>query len=594
MNSQQSHTSTSAILRPRNRRPVSVDHDFETLPTDSTSRSNIHGCIPSPSTTSRVVSPIPSPHPSRSPSTARTSSKSQLSSSHAADIGWRGSLISPDPAPKGLWETSWSSLQGIASDLLGSDTLGIFKDTPSDVRPRRRRTLETTYGWNASHSGPAKWGPSGSLTKHIASGSQEDRLAQVQARKMETMLTANDHYIADANGRYKRRTSEERESASASPTGHEARDTLVYLHHVQPSDTLAGVAIKYNCSPAVFRKTNRLWPNDTIQIRKVAFLPVDACGVRGRKVPEAPDTTDTPEHCKDDDNIPVPTPGTLQFKSEDRDQASNRNENPQFGDQSSPSHSGSTSDSPPWNHDSWVSIDSFPNPVEIARLPRQTLGFFPPSRRKSVVYTDLDTPPASLDIPRNLGPATSPVRHPMSRTRQTNHRVSASHFASTLSGPGGVGTLNKGVVLPGPAHDKLNQLFAPHLPSVAPRSSFESVTSTSSTGIEIMGGAIEGWVRKLAGKAAAAVQTPPLGGIGGVGGDLIELVEGWELESGSRRGGRSSRAPENGRARSAGALDIGGGEDGGLNRYQDRDGRLRERFPVRGRVFQEQRNRGTG
>ena len=122
--------------------------------------------------------------------------------------------------------------------------------------------------------------------------------------------------------------------------------------------------------------------------------------------------------------------------------------------------------------------------------------------------------------------------------------------------------------IPGPAQDKLNQLFAPHLPNVAPRSSFESTTSNSSTGIENVSGAIEGWVRKMATKAAAVVQ--PLEGEARKGGDLIELVE-------SSEGGgedESDRGTIRGRT-SAGDRD-------------EEERLLRERFPIRGRVFEDE------
>lgn len=72
-------------------------------------------------------------------------------------------------------------------------------------------------------------------------------------------------------------------------------------------------------------------------------------------------------------------------------------------------------------------------------------------------------------------------------------------------------------------------------------------------------------MRKMATKAAAAVQTPPLGGRVGEG-DLIELVEGWELDG---AGGDTDTITER----------TGGRED--------EERMLSERFPVRGRVFEE-------
>ena len=75
----------------------------------------------------------------------------------------------------------------------------------------------------------------------------------------------------------------------------------------------------------------------------------------------------------------------------------------------------------------------------------------------------------------------------------------------------------------------------------------------------------------MATKAAAAVQTPPLRGKSGTG-DLIELVEGWELDAGS------------------GDTDTNTEEREGRRRFEERkdeERMLTERFPVRGRVFED-------
>ena len=75
----------------------------------------------------------------------------------------------------------------------------------------------------------------------------------------------------------------------------------------------------------------------------------------------------------------------------------------------------------------------------------------------------------------------------------------------------------------------------------------------------------------MATRAAAAVQTPPLGGKSGAG-DLIELMEGWELDGGS------------------GDTDTITEERQGCRRIDEREDEermLTERFPVRGRVFED-------
>lgn len=137
-----------------------------------------------------------------------------------------------------------------------------------------------------------------------------------------------------------------------------------------------------------------------------------------------------------------------------------------------------------------------------------------------------------------------------------------------LHGPGGVGTLDKNVRRPGPAQDGLNKLFASHLPNVAPPSEQEYFTPwypglqdadadpngsdapiSFRTGIgdrrvaprgggldlENVGGAIEGWMRKMASRASTILSESSSGSgggkgsavpvIGAVGGDLGDLIE---------------------------------------------------------------------
>jgi len=420
---------------------------------------------------------------------------------------------------------------------------------------------------------PTEWGPVAAGDGQVGVGTREERQALVKAKKRETLLEANGHVFPDSNGRFKRRVSEDRGSMSAPPIEHEDRDALVYIHHVQPDDTLAGVMIKYNCQPAVFRKANRLWPNDSIQVRKIVVLPVEACGVKGRKVPEAeqqnpPFSGDTIESTLangsnvdgtwgDTNTAATPPPPSSAAASHT----------------TSPSLSNSLHDDPPWKHDSWVRIDPYPAAIEIARLPRRTLGFFPPNRRKSLSnsYSDVDTPPASLDLARPQHALTSPTRH--DRRRRKSRSSSGSYFAHPhhLHGPGGVGTLQRNAS-PGPAQDGLNKLFAAHLPNVAPRSSFESTTSTSSAaagggGIENVGGAIEGWVRKLATRAATIIEPQP--GLGSGAGDLIELSDAFDLgDEGGGGDGEQHVAAGVGSARAEGTQEYG----------------LRERFPPRGRL----------
>ena len=397
----------------------------------------------------------------------------------------------------------------------------------------------------------------------------------MQARKRETLLAANGHVTPDVSGRYKRRDSDERNHTSAPPGERDDRDALVYLHKVKTDDTLAGVMIKYSCQPNVFRKANRLWPNDSIQVRKTVVLPVDACGVKGRKIPEP----GKPSELLGDGQIEdlMATPTTFQSPWGDLHDSPKDKETPLSSIPTSPSISISLSnpEEPPWKHDSWVMIDGFSDAVEIARLSHKTLGYFPRSRRKSLTFSDVGTPPASLDLPRGSYQS-SPPREQKPKSRSS----SGSYLTHQLQGPGGVGTMGRDVRSPGPAQDGLNKLFAAHLPSLAPRKSFESVNSSSSHGnggIENVGGAIESWMRKLATKAANSVQPPTPRARSGVG-DLIELSEdAFEI-------GDNDHADEEGRRSTI----TNGNAGSGVGAWSaEQEVMLREHFLPGGRVFGE-------
>ena len=395
-------------------------------------------------------------------------------------------------------------------------------------------------------------------------------MAQVQAKKREILLAANYYVAPDVSRRHKRRDSEERVVTSVPPGEHEVRDALVYVHEVKPTDTHAGVMIKYNCQPNAFRKANRLWPNDSIQVRKTVILPVEACGVKGRKLSEPDGSSNRPGSESSQDSTRTPAKSHHPWYGSAL--SSEPKESSLSSMPTSPSLSVLNPEESVLKHDSWVMIDGFPDAVEIARLSRRKLGFFPPSRRKSLSFSDHDTPSASLEISGEYHRDRSP-------RRKTSRSSSGSHFAHQLQGPGGVGTLGKEVRNPGPAQDGLNRLFASHLPNVAPRTSFESTTSASSAGIENVGGAIEGWVRKLATKAAARVQSPAPGGRSGIG-DLIELTDAVELgdDTNDHRGNKEHQSVK----------PI-------VGTWQDEQERiLKEHFPPRGRVFGESSRRKGG
>lgn len=485
----------------------------------------------------------------------------------------------------GIWENSWSALQGLASNVLGSDTAS------KDKQSRTKRPPKVTHRRTSSSAPPKQWGPTGSTGSQIGAGSREERENLVRAMKRKDLLAASGHIYPDSAGRIKRRSSDDRISVSAPPAEQEDRDALVYLHRVRPEDTLAGITIRFNCQPAVLQKANRMWPNDSVQTRQTIVLPVDACGVKGRPVldPNQHDEDDlllggSGESSSDNDRTPTQTPAASNgWHSHDLTRKNTSSHRPPSSANSSHGES-----EPPWKHDSWVLLPNETTPTEIARLPRKTLGYFPPARRKSLTFSD--TPSSSLDLPRSSLSTNSTASHAYSpsltsvkngssttitpltsnspSTRPRPRTTSVSNFA--LHGPGGVGTLGKNVRSPGPAQDSLNKLFSAHLPNVAPPPEQEYFTpwypglldldakldgsdtptsfrtgaggqmiapGTVSGGLDFenVGHAIEGWVRKVALRASTILSEPsssraagrgsavPV--IGAVGGDLGDLIE---------------------------------------------------------------------
>ncbi|CAL3969915.1 hypothetical protein PZA11_007536 [Diplocarpon coronariae] len=560
---------SSSSIRPRNRRLLSTATDQELVSSSATSTP----------AGSRAVSPLPSENPSRSGSGTRSAlSRSNGGLLAPQLVGTSSGSLSAGLG--GVWDGGWmgggwSTLQGIANSVMSV----VEGETGRDLRLSRRG--------NGSTKLPSKWGPPSPGAKKkgegIGMGSTEEREAALIQRKRAGVLEGRDEdRIKDMSGNYKRRTSgEEQRSASE-----EDDQALVYIHHVQKEDTLQGVILRYNCKPDIFRKANRLWPNDSIQIRKTVVLPVDACTVKGRPS-EPPDgnnqhqgidllaATPSIEHPPTSNDSPWPSVANAKSA-----------ELPDKGEN-------------PWIHVRWVLIDSSPTskPVQIARMSRKTLGYFPPRRRKSTVT--LSTPRGSSDLPRLSTDFTASASSPSTSSRRTSNlgrrpsqpnssatgsglsgsyfpphpararRESVSEAADRLGwmrGPGGVGTLGKNVRRPGPGQDGLNSWARKHAPGLTigdlPSSSIlggevahfgfgdelESIhesarggngaglvgTSASGPGagqlgLENAAAAIEGWVRRM------ATITPGVGTPGGQGRpepDLIELMDGTGSDDG--------------------------------------------------------------
>ncbi|KAG9004464.1 hypothetical protein FRB94_002335 [Tulasnella sp. JGI-2019a] len=53
-------------------------------------------------------------------------------------------------------------------------------------------------------------------------------------------------------------------------------ETEVIVHEILPSDSLAGVALRYGVELSDLRKANKLWASDTIHLRKTLLIPLDS------------------------------------------------------------------------------------------------------------------------------------------------------------------------------------------------------------------------------------------------------------------------------------------------------------------------------
>lgn len=558
-------------IRPRNRRLIPINDEDEedrlqTLSSRLSAASNgltppqSRGTTPSPYA-SRRGSPLPQKHPSRA-TEREISDRWGSSRDESRERGFSHAFGSSSQSSQGFFESSWSSIQSLASSVLGNESSSWGKPTPfSSASAKRRKPSRSDIipTHLPKQTGPSTWGPSTPSTSQIGAGTREERQALVQAKKRETLLLANGDSVSDLKGRYKRKDSVDRTETTEEEQNEEA---LVYVHHVQSSDTMTGLSIKYGCPLAIFRKANGFWPSDSIQTRKTVLLPAEACSVKGRRIPK-PENQDL-----------LGDGPSAKSSTEDLNGSSIAPVEPQKQDESGKNVEGEQI----WKHEAWVQMEDFPAPVEIGRVPRKTLGFFPRSRRRSmsIPYSDIEstsTPPSESSTthkraesplrtrrdssPRHFRPSprlTPGTQSPALSSTRSNHRRTAS---ITLSGPGGVGTLGRDVHAPGPAPDGLNKFFSQHLPHLAAppppsqlaqqaptsrKGSFDSMSSIPSTasysGLENVGGAIEGWMRKMATRAKTGLNEMQQGssshaphghsvGISGFG-DLIELSDGLE------------------------------------------------------------------
>lgn len=368
------------------------------------------------------------------------------------------------------WNQSWNSVQDLTSTLFAQDG--------PERRPRNEqngaRKTNTTKSSNTAKS----WGPAppthGPKLDDVAAGSLAERQSALKAARTASVLQSHDGVNGglDVSGKHKRRDSNEVAPASQAQA-HE--EYLVYVHHVQPNDTYAGLILRYKCHEDAFRRANGLWSRDSVQTKKWLTIPVDACEIRGRPC-EAPsgDSTSavpldllapTPRGDEDDTHLPRET-GDSYFS------------NPAATTQSLPSD---VADDKPWTHVRWVKIDSIPHPVEIGRVSRGAMGYFPPRRKRSIrTVSSFSTPRQSLDMSTSNTPGSAGAsssrrlsslgsRPPIAGVFATRSRLGsdASNVRPVwMREPGGVGTMSRTVKAPGPDKDPLNTWTRKHIPGL--------------------------------------------------------------------------------------------------------------------------------
>lgn len=463
-----------AEARPRNRRLGTGG--------DASSRStSLLRASPSPSP-SRGASPIP---PTRIGPSSRSSSRAAPSRANTADSSTFGKSWLD-----GQWTPSWASVQEFATSLIsGGDTYGDANDRygrgTSQGTSLHRASIGTLRNNQPTAWGPEPPGSSRPRIEDIAAGTLADREAAYRARKTASVLESHDGVNGglDVAGKYKRRNSDEDSRNNANDQ--EVEDQLVYVHHVHATDTYAGIILKYRCQEDAFRKANGLWSRDNIQVRKWLALPVDACELKGRPC-EGPSC-----YTKEVDLLattPSTTPGSPPGK---------RVAQPLYDDFFTSSQNGITTEGlkadeeKPWTHVRWVQLDNCRDPVEIARVSRKAMGYFPPRRKKSLhTVSTLSTPRGSFDVP-SVSLSSDIVESPesLSSRRQSllaNRPHISSVYASSaptpsrsrvgsgnddvrpawMRRPGGVGTLSRNVRAPGPEKDYLNSWTKKHLPGL--------------------------------------------------------------------------------------------------------------------------------
>ncbi|CEJ80290.1 hypothetical protein VHEMI00484 [[Torrubiella] hemipterigena] len=362
---------------------------------------------------------------------------------------------------------SWMSVQGLASSFMGTGEGSSKGSRYSSPAPRdRANPSQHARSMSTNNKASSAWGPqppNSTLTiADVAAGSMAQRDAALRAAKTASVLESHDGVNGglDIVGKHKRRNSNDMASNDAPPD-----EYLVYVHHVQKSDTYAGIILRYKCGEDAFRKANGLWSRDSIQTRKWLTLPVDTCEVRGRPC-DAPSWSNA--HSVD---LLARTPSGAETHNK---MAMAAAEDDFFSSKSVTPAERVEEDKRPWTHVRWVKIDSMREPVEVGRIARQSMGYFPPRRKQSLTSASSRRPSIDLldavsDTPQRRDSMRS-NRPQLSSTPLSNASRSRGNSdvgdarPAWMRRPGGVGTMSRKTRAPGPANDNFNNWASKHFP----------------------------------------------------------------------------------------------------------------------------------
>lgn len=554
-----SHTSdigSSSLIRPRNRRLVSSTLDSDDADADNNDTTEAQNR----SLRSPLFSFVQGGNRSASHLALPRRSNPGPSPNRVASTGNLGQFFSES------WNQSWSSVQDLTSSLFSQDgTESRARSTHNGPRkPKPSKPADETRSWGPS---PPAHGPK---LVDVAAGSLSERQSALKTARTASILQSYEGVNGglDVSGKHKRRDSDE-----VIPASQVQDEYLVYVHRVQPNDTYAGLILRYKCHEDAFRRANGLWSRDSVQSRKWLTIPVDACEIRGRPC-EAP-TGDAGGAAPVD--LLAPTP-----RGDEKD--------PNLPRETADDYFGTSTTTPqpipsdivedkPWAHVRWVKIESIPHPVEIGRVSRGAMGYFPPRRKRSVrTISSFSTPRQSVDLssntPGSAGASSSRrlsslgSRPPLSGSHAALSRSRMGSDASIarpvwMREPGGVGTMSRTAKAPGPDRDYLNTWTRKHIPGLnidgpsmsimgsetaqfgfskdtegdtgiveSPfRDGDVSATNQSGTPLDRAASAVETWLRgalakrpstPMAGKRSNHIGSP-FGGDSG--GDLIELAD---------------------------------------------------------------------